>query len=139
MTRTRTYPVSPCSKRESNGTDYFANLKRVPSCYSVAVYMVTYERQKEKVSNYLAFDSSKPSGLCVKSKIITQEHEFFCKFLLLTLGLIARHTSVESKIITHISTDLHRTFGIFEELEMFDNKLELLCNFPLLTLESREA
>ena len=32
--------------------------------------------QIEKVSNYLGFESSKPSDPCVKSRIITEEHEF---------------------------------------------------------------
>ena len=35
--------------------------------------------QKEKVSKYLTFDSSKPSGPCVKSKLITKELELLIK------------------------------------------------------------
>ena len=44
---------------------------------------------KEKVINYLAFDSRKPLGPCVKSKIITKEHKFFTKYLHSTLGQMA--------------------------------------------------
>ena len=40
-------------------------------------------------NNYLTFDSSKPSGKRVKSKIITKEHKLFSTYLLLTLGLMA--------------------------------------------------
>ena len=34
-----------------------------------------------KVNNYFAFDSGKPLGSCVKSKINSKEHEFFSIFL----------------------------------------------------------
>ena len=62
--------------------------------------MAACKRQKEKVVNYLAFDSSQPPGPCVKSKIITTEHEFFTTFLLVTLGLMVFYI----RELHHIST-----------------------------------
>ena len=99
------------------------------------VCMTAYKRQKEKVSRYLAFDSSKPSGPCAKSKMITKEHKFFSKYLVLTLDLMAfkrqKRDNYPSSVL--IYTELE----IYEEHEIFDNQLEVSHN--VLPLTARPA
>ena len=79
-----------------------------------AVWRLTsVERRK-----YLTFDSSKPSGPCVKSEIITKEHEFFSKYLLLIIGLMARSREMRDNyphhfLFTQNSGDIRKTRDIW--------------------------
>ena len=71
-------------------------------------------------SKYVAFDSFRPSGQCVKSKTITKKLEFFGKYLLLTLGQMA-YLRLKRDKCPYITIYLHRAVDIYEEHEIFKN------------------
>ena len=56
------------------------------------------------IINYLTLVSSLASGSCVKSEMITKEHEFFSKYLLVTLCLIATRDKSKTIIEEHTSS-----------------------------------